>query len=286
MGRHDATICMNESVARLPDLARTGLSGHLLPGLYRMGHAARHTAVPEDSRPPWVFSGSTPPAAKSPARARCAAPPQGAKANFFQQHGEGDGEKSRRWRGSPRRPGPGRPRQTPAAQPPRPCTLQYVFHGRRCCWRWAWPTPTMATAAWSDGWSDTTSAMAPSEMGQQSSNNKGRAMGLEANTSCSVMGVRKCAPGWLGAHEYGKLGHVLRSDAREVHVLRGHERVVSGHRGAVRHFVIHVAHLRQRLDGTVAGLARETVFRLRAPAHCGSGPSAPTRAPPSAWRRP
>ena len=26
MGRHDATICMNESVARLPDLARTGLS--------------------------------------------------------------------------------------------------------------------------------------------------------------------------------------------------------------------------------------------------------------------
>ena len=64
----------------------------------------------------------------------------------------------------------------------------------------------------------------------------------------------------MGAHEYGKLGHVLRSDAREVHVLRGHERVVSGHRGAVRHFVIHVAHLRQRLDGTVAGLARETVF--------------------------
>ena len=30
MGRHDATICMNESVARLPDLARTGLSGALI----------------------------------------------------------------------------------------------------------------------------------------------------------------------------------------------------------------------------------------------------------------
>ena len=92
MGRHDATICMNESVTRLPDLARTGLSGHLLPGLYRMGHTARHTAVPERQQATVGVQRQHAACGKVARTGTLRRPAPGGKANFFQQHGEGDGE--------------------------------------------------------------------------------------------------------------------------------------------------------------------------------------------------
>ncbi|MOA27303.1 hypothetical protein D3C78_1481710 [compost metagenome] len=57
----------------------------------------------------------------------------------------------------------------------------------------------MATAPSALGSSDTTNAIAPSEMGQQSSSLRGAAIDLEASTSASAMGVRRCASGCRSA---------------------------------------------------------------------------------------
>ena len=70
-----------------------------------------------------------------------------------------------------------------------------------CWWWWAWPAPVRATGwpSWRDGCEETTSATAPSEIGQQSSSFRGEAIGLEASTSATVIGALSCASGWLAA---------------------------------------------------------------------------------------
>lgn len=94
MGGHHASVAMKKSVPRLrADLPRAGPSGHLLPGLDRMGHAAGHPAMTERQqasvrveRQPAIR------AELAAAQAVCRAT-TGCEADFFEQHCQCDRER-------------------------------------------------------------------------------------------------------------------------------------------------------------------------------------------------
>ena len=95
--------------------------------------------------------------------------------------------------------------------------------------------------------------------------------------------MRMRVAGGMAPHQRGELGQVLAPGAGVVHVARRQQRVVGRHRGAVGHFGVGFADLRQRLDRGIDGLPGQAavsythldVYKRQGPASACSVSGAP-----------
>ncbi|MNU59585.1 hypothetical protein D3C71_487580 [compost metagenome] len=72
--------------------------------------------------------------------------------------------------------------------------------------------------------------------------------------------LRQGVPARVAAHQHRQLGQILPPRAGGVHVRRRQQRVIRRHRRAIGDLGVCFAHLRQRLDGRIHGLARQAVL--------------------------